>query len=121
MRLLLAGIIVLALALPANAATVDLAWDTNTETDLAGYKMHYGTAKGVYNVVVDVGNKTSVNISGLTPGSTYFFVATAYDKSGNESEFSNEVVADIAAPDVTPPDAPGGLRIEVEITISVGE
>jgi len=91
-----------ALALPASAqdASVTLRWDANTEGDLAGYKVHYGTATNIYNVVVDVGNKTTATISGLALGSTYFFVATAYDQSGNESKFSSEVFAQVTEPPV---------------------
>src|SRR5262249_1759364 len=34
---------------------------------------------------------TSTTISGLAPGATYFFAATAYDSLGVESPFSNEI------------------------------
>ncbi len=29
-------------------------------------------------------------MDGLLPGTTYFFAVTAYDTSGNESDYSNE-------------------------------
>jgi len=73
---------------------VNLAWNANTEPDLAGYKVHVGTASGVYTLLnVDVGNVTSFTVTGLAPGAVYFFAVTAYDTSGFESGVSNEVSA----------------------------
>src|SRR5438552_3742989 len=85
----------------SSAAQVTLAWDPNTETDLAGYKLYYGTSSGSYPSSVDVGNLTSYTLSGLLEGRTYYFAATAYDLNVNESGLSNEVSKAIA--DVTPP------------------
>ncbi len=76
---------------------VSLAWDMPTTyvdgtplTDLAGFKVYYGTASGVYPQVVDVRNATSFSSGALGPG-TYYFAVTAYDTYGSESEFSNEI------------------------------
>lgn len=44
-----------------------------------------------YTVRVDVGNRTSCTLTNLTPGVTYYFVATAYAADGQESLPSNEV------------------------------
>src|SRR5438876_6257837 len=85
----------------SSAAQVTLAWDPNTETDLAGYKLYYGTSSGSYPSSVDVGNLTSYTLSGLLEGRIYYFAATAYNLSLGESGFSNEVNKAIA--DVTPP------------------
>ena len=75
----------------ATAAQVTLAWDPNTESDLAGYKIHQGTASGSYSVHIDVHKVTTYTLTGLTAGQTYYFAATAYDSSGNESGYSNSV------------------------------
>ena len=75
----------------AMAAQAILAWDPNTESDLAGYRIHHGTASGSYTVHTDVHNVTSYTVTGLTAGQTYYFAATAYDASGNESGYSNPV------------------------------
>src|SRR2546425_7354246 len=85
----------------SSAAQVTLAWDPNTEPDLAGYKLYYGTSSGSYQFSVDVGNLTSYTLPGLLEGQIYYFAATAYNQSRNESGFSNEVSKVIA--DVTPP------------------
>jgi hypothetical protein len=79
----------------AHAADVTLAWDPNSEPDIAGYKIHYGLQSNSYSNVIDVGNYTSCVISDLEVGSTYYFSATAYDTSGLESSHSNEVSTQI--------------------------
>ena len=73
----------------ANAAQITLAWD---ESDgAAGYKIYSGTESNNYTWVVDVGNTTSYTTANLTDGYTYYFAATAYDASGLESDYSDEV------------------------------
>lgn len=67
-----------------------MTWATNSEADLAGYKLYVGTASGVYNQIIDAGMVTSRQIT-LPKGVTYFFSITAYDRSGNESSRSTEV------------------------------
>jgi len=75
----------------SSGATANLAWNANSETDLAGYKVYWGTSSGRYGSPVDVGKATSYLFSNLKVGSTYYFSVTAYDQSGNESFFANEV------------------------------
>ena len=67
-----------------------LRWAPNTESDLAGYKVYYGTESRNYTNVIDVGNVTTYKITNLQAG-TYYFAVTAYDTSGNESAYSEEV------------------------------
>ena len=74
------------------AGSVRLAWDANTETDLAGYIMYYGVASRTYTNAIDVGNVTTGAISNLVDGTMYYFAVTAYNTSGLESDFSNEVI-----------------------------
>jgi hypothetical protein len=83
----------------AYAADVTLAWDPNSEPDLAGYVLYWGTSSRSYTFSDDVGNTTTHTISGLSVGQTYHFTVTAYDTSANESGYSNEVVRTIPAPD----------------------
>jgi hypothetical protein len=86
-------------AAAAAAGNVTLSWDANTETDLAGYKLYYGTATGVYSTTINTGNVTTYTISSL-PAGTYYFAVKAYNASGLESGYSNEVSTTIAGASV---------------------
>jgi hypothetical protein len=68
-----------------------LAWDANTEADLVGYRLYYGTAAQAYSQMIDVGENTQVTVSNLSQGVTYYFAVTAYALQGAESDFSNEI------------------------------
>ncbi|MDI6788435.1 MAG: right-handed parallel beta-helix repeat-containing protein, partial [Planctomycetota bacterium] len=59
---------------------IALTWTANTESDLAGYRVHWGTAPGVYTNSVNVGNVTNYTITPLSAG-TYYVTVTAYDAS----------------------------------------
>ena len=64
--------------------------DGSALTDLAGYKLYYGNAPGIYSNVITVGDYTTAEIGELVSG-TYYLTVTAYDIYGNESAFSNEI------------------------------
>ena len=76
----------------SQAMDVTLAWDENTEEDLAGYRVYVRTADEDfdYDNPAWEGTKTSCTIRGLANDTTYCFVGRAYDLSGNESEDSYE-------------------------------
>ena len=73
------------------SAQVTIAWDANSEPEVAGYKLHYGTSAGQYPSLSDVGGQTACMLAGLQAGVAYFFAATAYDTYGNQSSYSQEV------------------------------
>ncbi len=79
-----------------GTATVSatIAWDSNREPDLAGYKVYQGTASGQYGAPIAVLSSmtTRYAVSGLEQGRTYFLTITAFDQSGNESHPSNEIM-----------------------------
>ncbi len=96
----------------AGSATVS--WSVNTEPDLSGYKVYYGTSPRTgtdpkvcslcgYTSSLNVGNVTTHTFNSLTDGQTYYFSVSAYDTSNNESSFSSEVSKVIPAADTTPP------------------
>ena len=72
-------------------SNVSLAWDRSSEQDIAGYRLHIGTASGVYTHHLDAGNNTSTTVTSLPPGDTFFFTVTAYNSNNAESGYSNEV------------------------------
>jgi hypothetical protein len=85
-------------------ASLNLEWNANTETDLDGYKVYYGTSSGSYGEPIDVGNVTEYELTGLNEVTTYYVAVTAYDTSSNESEKSDEesgIPADTQNPTVT--------------------
>ena len=71
--------------------TLTLSWSASTSTNVANYKIYYGTTSGSYTQVVSAGPLTQTTITGLTPGTTYFLAATASDDAGVESLYSNEI------------------------------
>ena len=91
---LLSGLFsLLIISLPSSEAvqSVRLAWDANSEPNIAGYVLHYGKTQGQPTQSLEVGNATTATVSSLADGTTYFFTVTARDTSGLESAPSNEV------------------------------
>ena len=89
--------------------TVDLAWDPNPESDIAGYVLYYGDASRHYTNSIPVGTATNATVHGLIAGATYYFAVTAKNTAGLESDPSNEVTftpSDVA--DNQPPNALSG-------------
>jgi|GEM_PF-571608 len=73
------------------ASTLQISWNDNTEPDLAGYRIYYGSVSGAYGHVLDVGGSVCVEIEGIEEDTVYFFAVTAYDQAGNESDYSREI------------------------------
>jgi len=80
-------------------ASVSLAWDPVSQ-DVVGdaeedvfYRIYVGTRTRQYTDVRNVGQATSYRVYGLVAGVQYFIALTALDQAGNESGFSNEIVA----------------------------
>ncbi len=70
------------------AEDININWAANSETNIAGYKIHYGTTEGVYTDIVDVGNVLTYTLP-LNVGK-YYITITAYDTNTpmNESDYS---------------------------------
>lgn len=92
------------------AETITFTWYPNTESDLAGYRLRWGTTSGTYPNVVDVGNVTTGTLDFPDDGTTVYVVGTAYDTSNNESDYSTEVV--YTTTDIVPPSPPTSFKIE---------
>ena len=91
----LAAFNITVVAVASGSAT--LSWTpptTNTNgtplTNLAGYRVRWGTAAGNYPNAVTLNNPglATYVVGNLAPG-TYYFVVTALNSSGTESQFSN--------------------------------
>jgi hypothetical protein len=92
------------------AASVVVSWDANSESDLSGYLVSYGSNPGQYSNTVDVGNRTQWSITGLSGTSRVYVAVRAYNASGLTSPFSVEVVADFSGNQPPSIDDPGTQR-----------
>ena len=74
--------------------TVTLAWDglgDGLGDGVAGYRLHYGVASGLYTQSIDAGVETHVAVPELSRSTSYFFAVTSYDENGLDSLFSDEI------------------------------
>lgn len=79
-------------AATVSGVEVGLAWGRNTEPDIAGYRVYYGSSSGAYTSEMWAGDQTSVTISNLQEGLSYYFAVTATTTAGIESAPSEELV-----------------------------
>jgi len=85
-------------AAPA-AGTLQLSWqapaentDGSTLDDLAGYRIYYGTASGLYTRSVTVADPSALGYTvGDLPAGTYYAIVRSYNAGGTESDASAEV------------------------------
>src|SRR5207237_63800 len=68
-----------------------LEWDPNPESYVTGYKFYCGEKSRAYDQIIDVGERTSVALTNLVPGLTYYFAITAYAADRSESPLSDEL------------------------------
>ena len=115
MRTIITTILLLAIAVCANAADVTLQWDANTETDLAGYRVYQGSGSNpaTFTRVQEVA-ATTATIKGLD-NTSHSFAVTAINTAGLESAYSNVVTIPAA------PIAPGGLKWSLTLTVTGGQ
>ena len=83
----------------SNNGTALLSWVPPTQnadgsllSDLAGYKIYYGTLPGNYSNSITLNNAglSSYLVENLAPA-TWYFVMTAFNSSGTESQFTAEL------------------------------
>jgi hypothetical protein len=76
-----------------NGTSLEANWQANDEPDLAGYKLLWGTAPGVYSDSVQLGLVTSHRTDGLQTDTCYYGVVVARDSNGFEGPPSPEANA----------------------------
>jgi hypothetical protein len=80
--------------------SVGLSWNTSTSSDVVGYNIYRGsTSAGPYtklNAVLDTAPFSTD--SAVQAGQTYYYVTTAVDSLGMESQYSNSVQAIVPSP-----------------------
>ena len=84
-------LLVIAFAESASGGTLQVLWNHSTDARTAGYLVSYGTQPGKYTGTVKAGYVTSVNVTGLTNGTLYYFVVQSYDKNNVTGPPSTEV------------------------------
>ena len=82
---------------PKGDGTALVSWMPPTEntdgsplTDLAGFKVYYGTSPGNYSNTETIGPGLSSYLVESLPVSSWYFVMTAFNTSGIESVYSTE-------------------------------
>ncbi len=98
----------------AGAASLTLSWNANSEPDIAGYRVHYGTAAAPYSVTADVGT-TSATINNLEKGVTYTFAVSAYNSAGGESGYSLPLSHTVGSTTFIPPAALANISSRTQV------
>ena len=90
--------LIVAVAAPvAKAGTISMGW--NPVAEASGYRIHYGTAPGQYDYVLDVGNTTETTLQGLEDCVEYYLAVMAYD-DGKESDGFSAEIRGMARPEI---------------------
>jgi fibronectin type 3 domain-containing protein len=73
---------------------INLTWTQSSSASIASNKVYRATVSGgPYNLIATIAASTSYNNTGLTSGTTYYYVVTAVNTSGSESASSNQASA----------------------------
>ncbi|MEW6102313.1 MAG: right-handed parallel beta-helix repeat-containing protein [bacterium] len=89
---------------------LNIIWAGGTDTNLAGYRIYYGTQSGSYTQTQDTGTiATTYTLGSLTNAICYYIAISAYDKADNECDRSNEKSG-------TPTGELSWIKIEVSTT-----
>ncbi|HMB16657.1 MAG TPA: putative Ig domain-containing protein [Pelovirga sp.] len=120
MSIVLVIVLTMGIGSVAWAKTVTLAWDPSPST-VSGYKVYYKAGSDTLSqtgedgtVVVDVSNVLTYSLPDLNDAVDYYFAVTAYDGTGQESDFSNHVHSPAAAVNQPPVLEPIGNRNVLE-------
>lgn len=78
---------------------VDITWNANRESDLAGYNVYYSyTYNGKYTLIGSTYDNYFIDDEAVN-GNKYYYAVTAYDVNGNESELSTDVAYSTPRPE----------------------
>ncbi len=117
LTLITLALILFAFTVPCYAAEVSFGWNKNLESDLGGYRLYQSATSGEYGstFVDEIPAGTQTYTQQDVAEGTHFWVLTAFDLAGNESDYSNEVVLVV---DETPPEPPTGFWAIIKLIIS---
>ncbi|MCF8412270.1 MAG: T9SS type A sorting domain-containing protein [Melioribacteraceae bacterium] len=101
------------LAGQVEGSSIKLAWDEPVDEDFQYFAVYRGESTGftpnAQNMIAQVSNIEFTDNS-LTANKSYYYVVSAFDFSGNESEFSQEISASVTGVEE------GGIPTEFELS-----
>lgn len=78
---------------------VDIYWDRNRESDVAGYNIYFNyTYEGRYELIGSTSGTHFADLDAVN-GNKYYYAVAAYDYNGNESELSYDVIYSTPRPE----------------------
>jgi cellulose 1,4-beta-cellobiosidase len=84
----------LAATAQAQRGKIKLTWTQSTSPNITNNKVYRSTTSGgPYTLVTSIAAATTYTDTGLTSGTTYYYVVTAVDSNGVESPYSNQASA----------------------------
>ena len=86
----------------STATTVILKWNDVSDQDFSYFRLERKNADGTYSKVTDITRTLGVNLSDLTPNTSYVYRVVAYDQLGNRGEESDDITV-VTAEDTTVP------------------
>ena len=77
----------------AAPESVELTWEQDTDSDLAGYRVYRAVGDGAFERVAEVSQVPAYSDRAVEHGKTYRYAVSAFDQVGNESQRSAPVEA----------------------------
>ena len=97
---------------------VDLTWAASTGA--ASYTIKYGTATGVYGTTFSTSATSPTTVTGLTGGTTYYFMVTAVNANGsvNATAEASAIPTIVSSVAITAPTNVGSTNCSTAITLT---
>ncbi len=94
---------------------IQLAWDANTESDLAGYRLYDSSDTAIPIAEIPAGTETYTVEMNATENAPRCFYLTAFDTSSNESAPSDTVCQNFNFA----PGSPANIRLSITIVVNI--
>ena len=103
----------------AAGVTARFSWLPNQEESVTGYRLYYSTSSGSYDeehsIAINNSQLQDGRIYGEVPdlieGTTYYFVVTAHDDQGTESDYSEEIQWTASVTSAPKPPTPKNISV----------
>ncbi len=92
---------------------INLSWIACPDAEVEGYNVYWGTAKGVYDFMMPVGNVTNATVFNLACGGGYHFAVTARSASITESEYGFNQITKLLGTSTNEVPVPTPLILEI--------